>query len=381
MSVDQGIHATAARRRRIVAKALSHHLDVGAAGSTAQRFRALLDQPRSLLVNADIDGLLSAAMLASVAPRWRIAAFTDNVTLIAPPSMTAIPEDTFGVDLFSPNFDNVSNHVVLYGRKKVVSLPLREALGQWDKTVMRAWGSRTFVVPSLWVGSEAGYEDAGREYSAKYKYPFGSAQITLAMLEAVGRPPKFFDRTFLPWLVANADGGATSLQEFAYNTTVWWSSMAAVVGQASITERIYQRVDDMRPLDLRAAINGLSRERAAEGKRQVLKDNWKLTGQSILHLQEAIRWLCDLTVWPDPVRGGVESMTTWVPSAPKASGLVYIENPPPSRKNPPKVPTVNAKADPARASSMLKVAAAGALNANFATGGVTGSRFNWISGW
>lgn len=381
MSVDDDIYATVTRRRRLVADALSCHLDPTEPDSTAARFQHLLNQPHTMIVSADIDGLVTAAMLASVAPDWRIGAFLrSSAEILAPPSMTSLPSDAFGVDVFSTQMDCITNHPVLYGRKQTRDTTLRAALWGWDDAVQAAATSRTFVAPSLWTGTTAGWEDADKIHSAKYKYPLGSAQITLALLEAIGRPPKFYDRTLLPWLVANCDGGADSHRNHAYNTSVWWPALAAIVGPGSLTDRIFEGVDSMRPHDLRHAINGLTRERAAQGQSRVLRDDWSLAGTSAAQLQDALGWLADLSVWPDPVRGGLSSITTWTSRAVSGSGLVYIDKAPPTRKGPPPIAEINAKADPKLAAASIK-SAEDALNANFYTGGVTGSRFNWVGGW
>ncbi len=180
-----------------------------------------------MMVSADIDGLASATMLGSVAPNFEIVALSIGSAswLVHPSVQTGPPHDLFGVDVFSANHDNVSNHVISWGDRELQLLPVREAFERWDLLVATMRQKKLLAVPALWANTQGGREDAGRADAAKYKYPFGSAQITLAMLEAVDHPPKFFDRTFLPWLVANGvDGGATSLQEFAYNATVWWPS-------------------------------------------------------------------------------------------------------------------------------------------------------------
>lgn len=375
VGVDEQIYSTASRRRRLVAEALSHHLDPAVFGSTASKLAPALDRARPLLVSADIDGLVTATMLASVAPEWKVIGFVQEsaATLLHPDYLT-IPDDVFAIDLFSPQFDGISNHPVLYGNKKLQNVQLRNALQAWDSAVRNAWGQRTYVVPSLWADIEAGYEGAKQTTSAKYKYPLGSAQIVLALLESIGRAPKFYDRSFLPWLVANCDGGASSHINHPYNTSVWWSALAAIVGPGSLTERVFDRVDTMRPHDLLSAINGLHRERDAAGKPQVLRNNWNLVGIKADTLRSALSWLIDLAVWPDPVKGGIESLETWVRRPTTSSGLVYIDKEPkPNQTN-----AINAKTDTAAAAQSLQNAANRALNANFYVGGQSGSRFNWV---
>lgn len=363
MGVHDDIQATASQRRRLVAEALSRELDPDVTGSTAADFASLLDQPRSMLVSADIDGLVTAAMIASVAPDWKIIGFVQrSQAILHHPHYKSLPDDVFGVDLFSPRFDCISNHPVLFGEKAVRRRPLRTALRAWDDHVHDAATSRTFVVPSLWAGIQAGYEDGKRPTSAKYKYPLGSAQMMLALLEVLDRAPKFYDRALVPWLVANCDGGAASHGQHGYNTSVWWATMAAIAGPGSLTERVYDKADTMRPNDLHAVLNALNRERLAEGKAPVLKDDWNMIGASAKHLQETLAWLVDLTVWADPVRDGLNSIEGWIQTPMAASGFVYI----------------NGATDADAAAKSLETATQTAVNANFYVGGQAGSRFNWV---
>lgn len=378
MTVDEEIYSTASRRRRLVAEALSFHMDPDEGQSTAASLKKALSQPRPMIVSADIDGLVTAAMLSSVANGWEIVGFVqDSSKLLLHPALTTLPDDVIAVDLFTLRYDSISNHPVLYGAKELKNTALRKALNDWDDAVQAAATTRMMIVPSLWAGIGACYEDAKHTTSAKYKYPLGSAQIVLALLEMIDHAPRFYDRALLPWLVANCDGGATSHVAHPYNTTVWWAAMAAIVGPGSMTERLYDRVDTMDPHDLRSAVNGLRREREAERRPQILKDNWNLVGTSLDDLEHALRWLTDLAVWPDPIKGGLDSLTSWTENPVSARGQVYIDKNPPSTKKPdPDV--IAAASDTPGAVASLQAAATSAINANFYTGGRAGSRFNWI---
>ncbi|MGN6472924.1 MAG: hypothetical protein ACTHK4_04635, partial [Mycobacteriales bacterium] len=243
-SDEPGIHTTAQERRRIAIDALGYQLDSSEPLSAASRLRSILAGPsRPMIVSGDIDGVVSASMLASVAPDWEVVAIVcQSSRIIVHPSVAdAMPVDLFGIDLFSTRFDNVSNHVVEFGPRKVQAIEVREAFQAWDENLRAASADRLFAVPAIWAKTTACYDDAYRATSAKYKYPLGTAQILLALLEAAGRPPRFYDRHYLPWLVANCDGGVESYFNHAYTASVWCATMAAAVGAAILTEQLYQR--------------------------------------------------------------------------------------------------------------------------------------------
>jgi hypothetical protein len=325
-----------------------------------------------MLVSADIDGVVSASMLTSVAPDWQIVAFVSrSQELYLHPSVEMErPRDIFGVDVFSPMFDNVSNHVVLYGGRRLKNLTIREAFQEWDQVVLNATEERLLAVPSIWAHTEAGYESADRPTSAKYKYPLGTAQLLLAMLEVSGSPPRFFDRHYLPWLVANCDGGVSSFTEHAYNAGIWWPVLAGAVGPGSVTDYIYRRVDEMRPHDFSRAVDQLDRERGDEDP--WLNDKWDMKESNIRGIKRTISWLCELTGWPDPVRDGVQNLDEWIrlPVPSTSRGEVYLAG---DRK-------AASFADPENAALLIK-GAQGAVNANFYFGGQVGTRFNWVGGW
>lgn len=321
-----------------------------------------------MAVSADIDGIVSAAMLASVAPQWDVVAFAvGSVKLLIHPSLaTAAPPDLVAVDLFSPRHDSISNHVVKYGGKQIKLTGLRAAYDGWDQLVDQAASQQLMAVPSIWAGTQACYEDAHKPTSSKYKYPLGSAQILLAMLEASGHSPKFFDRHYLPWLVANCDGGVSTYTKYAFNARIWWATMAGAVGPASLTEQVFRLVDGMRPHEFLDTVNALDRERQAEGVAPWLNDDWNLAKLDRDTLARTLRWLCELSGWRDPVRGGIGGLDAWVEQSVNGNGTVPLSG----------VTSADEQAQVA-----LIGAAAAALNANFYHGGHSGSRFNWIGGW
>lgn len=233
--------------------------------------------------------------------------------------------------------------------------------------------TKLLAVPSLWANTQGGYEGPGRADSSTYKYPLGTAQILLAMLEVSGCSPKFFDRTYLPWLVANCDGGVSTYTRYADNARVWWPVMAGAVGPGSLTEQVFELVDRARPHDFLDAVHRLDRERQASGAARWLNDKWNLDGQSIPVLQDTLRWLTNLTGWRDPVRDGIDGLDSWVVRPLTSSAQVYYTSTGPSG-------VLKATDDPDKAAQRI-LDGEWALNVNFYQGGRSGSRFNWVGGW
>lgn len=331
----------------------------------------MLGAPRPMAVSGDIDGLVSATMLGSVAADWEIVAFQlgSSSMLVHPSVAGGVPADTVAVDLFSIGHDSISNHVVKYGTLKLQLPGLRAAFAAWDAAVDTAGMTKLQAVPAIWAGTEGSREGAEQPTSSKYKYPFGSAQILLAMLEASGHAPKFFDRRFLPWLIANCDGGVSTYTSYPWNARVWWPVMAGAVGPASLTEQVFRLVDGMRPHEFVDAVNALDRERAAAKEELWLDDQWRLVNTATPTIVRAIEWLCELTGWRDPVRGGVQNLHSWVTTPVKGSDMVYLGGP----------NKVNASSEQLAVASLA--GAVTGLNANFYHGGKSGSRFNWAGGW
>lgn len=373
-------HSTAQQRRRVAIDALSRELSSDPA-SASGRLVAMLGQQRPMVVSADIDGLVSATMLGSVAPEFEIVAFSVSSSswLVHPAHLSGLPDDAFGVDVFSVLFDNVSNHVIKWGSKALKNAPVLQALQDWDAAVDTATTTKLMAVPSIWAGTQGGYEDE-KPTSSKYKYPFGTAQILLAMLEAAGRAPRFFDRTYLPWLVANCDGGISTYSKYANNARVWWPVMAGAVGPGSLTEQIFRMVDTMRPHDFLDAVHRLDRERQAQDVEPWLNDAWNLKlgpkDDPADALTRALTWLTELTGWRDPVKDGIADLSAWKLLPLLGSGQVYFDD-----RAAYGVPGLaGAKNEPAVAAALIQ-GAQGAGNANFFLGGMSGSRFNWVGPW
>ena len=100
--------------------------------------------------------------------------------------------------------------------------------------------------------------------------------------------------------------------------------MAGAIGPASLTEQIFRMVDGMRPHDFLDTVNALDRERQAANQDRWLDDNWNLAGSSTATLTQTLQWLCNLTGWRDPVRGGLSALPTWAESPVAGTGAVYL---------------------------------------------------------
>jgi len=373
VSQSGGVHGTASARRRIVIEALDRELDLRSSDSIASNFSKLANDrshPQQLIVSGDIDGLVSAALLCSVLPEWKVVAVifkSDQIWLA--PTIGGRPSNLFGIDVFSLCFSNISNHIEYYGPKRLQVPQKLKAFQDWDAAVLRESQSRIFVNPNIWAGIGACYEDANHERSAKYKYPLGTAHIMLALLEVCGLAPRFYDRRYLPWLVANCDGGVNNFFKHGYNADVWWPTLAAAVGPGSLSESVYLRVAHMRPQDFNFEVNSLARELFASNPSTdtFLNDEWNLTGTFPKVWIRALKWLLALTGWHDPILGGTDSLDRWVKQNVSRSE---------------KVPLGSVATTAAEEASVINDAHT-ALNANFFMGGRgdEGSRFNWVSGW
>ena len=94
MGVDQDRQETAGPRRKAIIEALNNGFDPTSASSHLSRFKELAskDEPRYIIGNADIDGLVSAQMLAA-ATGWSIAAVIDRTGDIRLHPQFATPEE------------------------------------------------------------------------------------------------------------------------------------------------------------------------------------------------------------------------------------------------------------------------------------------------
>jgi len=320
MGVDNDRRTTAPERRARVIKTLNSAFDLAEPGSAVNRFGGILDEQRTLIANADIDGIVSSMMVASVTD-WRVGVLVDKTAYrhhasTDPRSAVDLSSTYVGVDVFSTRFPNVSNHPVLFGGdlSRAWSVPLRAH----DERMRACAGTLPVINASLWYGIEARLGSAHAS-GLPYKYPFGSAQILLAVLESLGRGPRFFDRQYLPWLVANCDGGVDTIRSYAWNAETWWSALAAVVGPASHSETLYRLATNQRPNEFLDADRRLRYEEPERSR--FLNSKWNLTSTTAVALRAVVSLVTDLTGWPDPFIDGVQGLEEWTTVEPRRGVL------------------------------------------------------------
>jgi hypothetical protein len=372
-NVDDFIYATARERRKLAIKVMSSDLDPTLPESSASKLKRIIEGSfRPVVISGDIDGVTSAALLGAVTQNCKVVAVVNNKDreiYVHPDYASKRPDNLLGLDVFSPEFDNVSNHIVLFGEKKLSVPPVLKAFNDWDQKVLKAAAdpNRLMAVPGISGHTQAGYSGAEKVDSSKYKYPLGTAQWLLAMLEVIGKSPKFYERHYLPWLIANCDGGVSSYRDYGYNVEIWWSTMAAAVGSTSQSETIYSLVRNMRPLDYVNTVHQLQREFQHAGE-PIFDDKLNLRNSQMSGIKDAFEWIHDVSGWSDPVHGSIEGMDSWITVAidQKNYGIVSL--------------TPGEITDPIADAAGID-SASNALNANFYIGGTSGSRFNWMGGW
>lgn len=321
MAVDDDRRQTAGRRRELIIETFSRELDVTITGSAAARLRDLMSDhsQRHLIVSGDIDGLASAAMLARSAPAdWRaIALIVKSGDVLLHPDFVSGTDlaECFGVDVYSTLYDNVSNHVALWGSKKPGSSAEGLAIAKaYDTEVVRRAQTTLLATPSLWAGIQGSQSRADLPDSAGYRYPLGTVHVLLALLEAIGRSPRLFDREYLPWLLANCDGGLKTIRDYPHNVPLWWSSLAAAVGPATLSESLYQTAARQAPIAFVDSVNRLRAEShlVKGAPAQHLNDDWNLRSQSPEAIAAVTKWISSLSGWPDPFLGGASGLKDWV---------------------------------------------------------------------
>jgi len=223
-------------------------------------------------------------------------------------------DELFLIDLFSPQIPGVSNHPVLWGtRRRAGNEDFGVLTEHFDKRIKRSSDRQLLACPSLWVGIEgslAGSGDADQATALQYKYPLGTAQILLALLEAAEYPPMLADREYLPWLIAHCDGGLNSLRRYHWNVSLWWSMIAACVGPQSRSELIYRVATECLPLDFVKLDRQLKHEEAVA--ENYLDESWNLAPSGDPTAFGAIVALVErLSGWDDPLEGGAENLPGW----------------------------------------------------------------------
>lgn len=372
-NVDDFIYATARERRKLAIQVMSSDLDPTLPESSASKLKRIIEGAfRPVVISGDIDGVTSAALLGAVTQNCKVVAVVNNKDreiYVHPDYANKRPDNLLGLDVFSPEFDNVSNHIVLFGEKKLSVPQVLKAFNNWDQKVLKAAAdaNRLMAVPGISGHTQAGYSGAEKVDSSKYKYPLGTAQWLLAMLEVIGKSPKFYERHYLPWLIANCDGGVSSYRDYGYNVEIWWSTMAAAVGSTSQSETIYSLVRNMRPLDYVNTVHQLQREFQHAGE-PIFDDKLNLRNSRMSGIKDAFEWIHDVSGWSDPVHGSIGGMDNWITVAidQKNFGIVSL--------------TPGEITDPIADAAGID-SASNALNANFYIGGTSGSRFNWMGGW
>lgn len=334
MGVDQDRQNTARDRRGSIIKALNAGFDLADPNSHLSAFVKLVNdgKPRLLFTNADIDGVVSTQMLSAVTG-WPVVAFVDRFGTVSVHPDYGTPQDlvdtgrVFGVDVFSPLFPGVSNHPVMFGATARTSKVIRDDLVAFDGQMSTAVATHHIINLSAWVGIAA-LAGSNRPNGMPYKYPLGTAQLLLAVLEAAGLKPRLYDRQYLPWLIANCDGGIDTIRSYAWNAETWWSAMAAAVGPSSHSEALYRLATSQRPNEFVDVDRRLRYDEPERSK--ALNSRWNLVSANADVLRTAVGLIRDLSGWEDPFLGGAGSIGDWKTSAPTrnvlpAAGLTKID--------------------------------------------------------
>ena len=305
-----------------ILRALNHHFG-DSNSDVLKEMRARLATDRVMIAGSDIDGIVSSMMLASVSG-WRIGALVvRSERILAAPGYEDIKalidrKDVFGVDVFSPMFPSISNHPLLFGvLPGMKASPLRHGLEEFDEFVLDRCLKLRSINLSAWVGIRARFNGKVPE-GLPYKYPLGTAQLLLAVLELAGRAPRFYDRQYLPWLVANCDGGLDTIRQYPWNVEGWWSALAAVVGPASHSEALYRLATGQRPTEFVDIDRRLRYDDARSGSLNV---KWNLASQKPATIAQAVSLISDLSGWPDPFIGGASGLEGWKESSPSRGVL------------------------------------------------------------
>jgi hypothetical protein len=313
LGVDQDRQSTARARKARIISSLNEHLGDPNSRELIQLGEAL-GHDGVIVAGSDIDGLVSAMMLAAVS-RWRIGALVvkSGSVLIEPGyedfATVLRGGNVFGVDVFSPLFPTVSNHPLLFGTRVQGPQWLRDEFQRFDDFVVERCRELGSFNLSTWAGIKA-TSPTNSPDGFDYKYPLGTAQVVLAVLELLRRAPRFYDRQYLPWLVANCDGGLDSIRDYPWNVPGWWSALAAVVGPASHSESLYRLANDQRPtefIDIDRHLRYDERDRSRS-----LTTKWNLaSAEDPSVIASAVSLVRDWSGWPDPFIGGVEKLGAW----------------------------------------------------------------------
>lgn len=324
-SADVNRQETARDRRTNIITTVEQHL--GHAGTPAlQELNQRLDVDQWMITGADIDSLISAALLAAASDgRWRVGVVIvrSRDALVAPQlgslKAAAQRDDVYGVDLFSTQFPSISNHPLLFGTttRQPRRTDVREECRKFDDDVLDALTKQAGINLSGWAGIAANF-GAENHLSRYYKYPLGTAQLALACLEVIGRAPRLYDRQYLPWMIANCDGGLKTIRQYPWNVEAWWSALAAVAGPSSLSESVYQVATQQRPTEFIDVDRRLRYDEPTRAKS--LRSDWNLAGESMDNVIAVTQLIRDLSGWPDPF-GDVTKVPAWVTETPTGNIL------------------------------------------------------------
>ena len=326
MGVDQDRVDTAPLRKKNIISVFSQHLIGGGSGSGVEILKSALqkDNKRIIIGSLDIDGIVSAMMISSITG-WKIGAIIDGEKLHVNPlfgSMSKLikePSKLFGVDVYSPLYQNISNHPILFGASgRSSQSALDQELQRFDDKILSSTVANGTLNPSIWAGIGMRLKTRSPR-GLPYKYPLGTAQLLLALLEAAGLGPRFFDRQYLPWIVAHCDGGLKTIREYHWNAEMWWSSMAAAVGPSSQSEALYKLAMTQRPTETIDVDRRLRYDYVEHSKS--LKTDWNLVDSSPETVSAVTSLLMDLSGWDDPFEGGAENFAGWSTTSPKKETL------------------------------------------------------------
>ncbi len=262
-----------------------------------------------MIVNRDIDGLVSALMLSEVTG-WKIGAITWAKKILVHPDFADVNDllsaKPYAVDLYSSQLPSLSNHMQFVGADSLsANANLKDLVRDYDNEVAKRGAHLdTFAfVPSIWAGSQAANPDDTDPKSRRYRYPMGSAQLLLALLESIGEAPTIRDLQYTPTLIAHCDGALETAVTAGYNVLPWIDMLTAAAGIQSWTAHNRSALLSNGP----DAYNGLVRSLHAESP-DIARDltlEWNLSGVGDRRVhRNVVEWLMRENGWADPFMPG-----------------------------------------------------------------------------